>query len=65
MKFKKYFLMILMSTTFLLRKLLHMRECVDIRYTPERLCKYDLRFNGEICLGKVSIVIKLIGVDLY
>ena len=65
MKFKKYVLMILMSSTFLIRKLLHMRECVYIRYMPERLCKYDLRFNGEICLGKVSIVIKLIGVDLY
>ena len=57
--------MILMSTTFLIRELLHMRECVCIGYMPERLCKYDLRFNGEICLGKVSIVIKLIGVDLY
>jgi hypothetical protein len=32
-----------------------------IRYTPERMSKYDARLNGEICLGKVSIVIKLIG----
>ena len=65
MEFKKYILMIIMSSTFLIRKLMKMRECIYIRYTPERMCKYDVRFNGEICLGKVSIVIKLIGVDLY
>jgi hypothetical protein len=53
------------SSTFLIRKLMKMRDCIYIRYTPERMCKYDVRFNGEICLGKVSIVIKLIGVDLY
>jgi len=41
-----------------------MRECIYIRYTPERMCKYDVRFNGEICLGKVSII-KLIGADLF
>ena len=64
MKFKKYILMIIMSSTFLIRKLMKLRECVYIRCTPERLCKYDVRLNGEICLGKVSIVIKLIGVDL-
>ena len=59
MKFKKYILMILMSSTFSMRKLMKIRECVYIRYTPERISKYDVRFN---C--KVSIVIKLIGVDL-
>jgi hypothetical protein len=64
MKFRKYFLMIIMSSTFLIRKLMKIRECVYIRYTPERISKYDARFNGEICLGKVSVVIKLIGVDL-
>ena len=56
--------MMIMFSAFLIRKLMKLRECVYIRYTPERLCKYDVRFNGEICLGKVSIVIKLIGVDL-
>ena len=64
MKFKNYVLMMITFSTFLIRKLMKLRECVYIRYTPERLCKYDVRFNGEICLGKVSIVIKLIGVDL-
>ena len=53
------------SSILLIRKLMKLRECVYIRYTPERLCKYDVRFNGEIYLGKVSIVINLIGVDLY
>ena len=65
MKFKKSIVMIIMSSTFLIRKLLKMRECVCIRYTQERMSTLDARIYGEICLGKVSIVIKLIGVDLY
>ena len=57
--------MIIMSSTLLIGKLMKMRECVYIRYTPERLCKYDVRFNCGICSVKVPIVIKVIGVHSY
>ena len=52
----------IMSSTFLIRKLMKLRECVYIRNIPEPKNKYDAGLNGEICLGKVSIVMRLIGV---
>ena len=52
--------MIILFSPYLIRKLMKWRESVDIRYTPERMSKYDARLTGEIYLGKVSVGIKLI-----
>ena len=63
-KLKKNKMLIISTCILIGRIILKFKDSVYIKFNPDKPARYDVRFNGEITVHKLSVVIKLIDFPL-
>ena len=60
---KKYVVLSVCIVSFIVRKAMGLQITIYFRYNPDRVSKYDLRICAELSMGKMSVVLKLLGTE--
>ena len=60
---KKYVVLSVCIVSFIVRKVMGLQNTIYFRYNPDRVSKYDLRICAELSMGKMSVVLKLLGAE--
>ena len=60
---KKYVVLSVCIVSFIVRKVMGLQNSIYFRYNPDRVSKYDLRICAELSMGKMSVVLKLLGTE--
>ena len=63
-KVKKHRMVIISAFVLIARIFIRVKDCIYVRFNPEKPARYCIRFNGEITIHKPSIVIKLLDLPL-
>ena len=61
---KKHRMIIISAFVLIARIFIRFRDCIYVRFNPEKPARYCIRVNGEITRHEPSVFIKLIDLPL-